>query len=162
PAASHWRRGRKTGLNGGAAVATGSGTNRASGKHSRPKVCRCGGGLQSGTDFPVLSSPKAGFMLPTLFSTARRSGAAFFASRNEQGNCFGHFRGRKRTILRGLLFLARNRARTEHRSSRAGKFMPLVRKLMTFIASKRPPENWSGKRTWRTITRLRIPQPSAP
>src|SRR6266436_10228092 len=118
PSRSHWPRGRKTGLNGGAAVATGSGTKRGYERNSRQKVCQCGGGLRSGMDFPVLWSPKAGFMLPTHFSTAPRSVAAFFALRKQRENCFGLFRGKKRTIRRGLLFLARNQARTEHRSSR--------------------------------------------
>src|SRR5205807_6274274 len=75
--------------------------------------------------------------------------------------CFGLFR-EKRIIRRGLLFLARNRARMEHRSSRVERFMPPVRKLITFIALRPLPENWFGKRIWREITRLRIQQPSAP
>src|SRR5438105_11360319 len=138
----------------------GSGTKGASEKHSRQEVSRCGGGLRSGTDFPVLWSPKAGFLLPTLFSTAPRSAAAFFALRKQRENCFGLSRG-KRIIRRGLLLLARNRARTEHRSSRMGKFMPPVRKLIAFIALRSLPENWSGKGIWRRITRLRRQQPSA-
>src|SRR5438874_7634908 len=106
----------------------GSGTKGASEKHSRQEVSRCGGGLRSGMDFPVLWSPKAGFLLPTLFSTAPRSAAAFFALRKQRGNRFGLSRGKKRITRRGLLFLARNRARTEHQSSRTGKFMRPVRK----------------------------------
>src|SRR5262245_52610738 len=101
-------------------------------------------------------------MLPTLFSIAPRSGVAFFALRKQRENCFGLFRGRKRITRRGPLCLARNRARTERRSSRRAKFMPRVRKLITFIALRPPPENWFGKRTWRKITRLRRQQPSAP
>src|SRR5437879_6958565 len=106
----------------------GSGTKGASEKHSRQEVSRCGGGLQSGTDFPVLWSPKAGFLLPTLFSSAPRSAAACFVLRKQLENCFGRSRGKKRITRRGLLFLARNRVRTEHRSSRTGKSMRPVRK----------------------------------
>ncbi len=68
----------------------------------------------------------------------------------------------KRIIRRGLLLPARNRARTEHRSSRMGEFIPPVRKLITFIVLRLLPENWSGKGIRRRITRLRIQQPSAP
>src|SRR2546430_17189146 len=112
--------------------------------------------------FPVLSSPRAGFILRTLLSTAPRSVAAFFALRKRRESYFGLFRARKRIIPRGLLFLARNRAQTEHRSSKTEEFMPPVRKLITSIALMPPPANWSGKSIWRRITRLRRQPPSAP